>query len=407
MALAEWGMAETLRDRRTRENERRLPFNAPVRAWVLSEWALLPLRVFLGVTFLFAGLQKLANPTFFNAKSPGGIRAQLVASARFSPLHALLTHLVNFSTPIGLAIAWAEIAVGIGALFGLWTRIAALGGALLSLSLFLAVSFHSSPYYTGADIVFLFAWLPFILSGSSSRLSIDAFVAGYAAKKEGTERTEFVALPFAQVQHLCGNFVDHNCVAREYLACDAAFCPVLLGDRAPTVSPVVIASVDRRALVVGGAVAASTATAAVIFGASVAAIGRLIGDAGVPASTTNSLSTGDPATPTASTGTKYSGTLIGPASKVPAGEAATFTIATSGDPGIIFHEAGEMFLGYDTVCPHMGCTVGYSPAAKLLVCPCHGSEFLVSTGEVISGPAPRGLLKLDVVEEPDGNLYLK
>ena len=30
-------------------------------------------------------------------------------------------------------------------------------GAALSVLLFLAVSFHSSPYYTGADIVFAFA----------------------------------------------------------------------------------------------------------------------------------------------------------------------------------------------------------------------------------------------------------
>src|ERR1035441_6358681 len=46
------------------------PFRPPVRAWELSEWALLPLRLFLGVTFTFAGLQKLANPNFFDSKSP-------------------------------------------------------------------------------------------------------------------------------------------------------------------------------------------------------------------------------------------------------------------------------------------------------------------------------------------------
>ena len=54
----------------------------------------------------------------------------------------------------------------------------------------------------------------------------------------------------------------------------------------------------------------------------------------------------------------------------------------------------------------MGCTVGYSPSNNLLVCPCHGSEFLVKNGDVISGPAPHGLTKLDVVEGSDGNLYL-
>jgi thiosulfate dehydrogenase (quinone) large subunit len=399
-------MAYTPRDRRTREGEHRLAFNAPVRAWALSEWALLPLRIFLGVTFFFAGMQKLANPTFFNAKSPSGIHAQMLASARFSPLHALLTHLVGISTPIGLTIAWAEVFIGLGALFGLWTRVAAVGGAVLSLSLFLAVSFHSSPYYTGADIVFFFAWLPLIISGSSSRLSVDALVGEYLAKKSGREIIQYVAIPFTQVQKICGNFIDNTCAAREYLACDAAVCPVLLGERAPVATPVELDAINRRSLVVGGVVVASAATAAVILGGTVAATGKLIGDAQVSQSTTGTLSLGGDTTTTEG-GATYSGTLLGPASKIPVGKPATFTIPTSGDPGIIFHEGADKFLGYDTVCPHMGCTVAYSPSADIMVCPCHGSEFTIATGAVIRGPSPRGLLKLDVVEEPDGNIYLK
>jgi thiosulfate dehydrogenase (quinone) large subunit len=392
--------------RSTLAGERRLPLNAPVRAWVLSEWALLPLRVFLGVTFLYAGLQKLANPTFFSVKNPSGIHAQLIAAARSSPLHALIAHLVNLSFPIGVTIAYAELAIGIGALLGLWTRVAAIGGAVLSLMLFLTVSFHSSPYYTGADIVFFFAWLPFILSGSSSRLSIDAWIAGYVGKKEGVAPQEFVAIPFAQVQTLCGNFHDNTCAAREFLACDAAVCPVLLGDRAPIVTRVSIDAFDRRTLVVGGVVAASAATAAVIFGSTVAATGKLIGNAAPPPVSTTALSLGKDVDPTPP-GVTYSGTLLGASQLVPVGKPATFTIPTSGDPGIIFHEGTEDYFGYDTVCPHMGCTVAYSASANLLICPCHGSEFLVKTGAVISGPSPRGLLKLDIVEEPDGNLYLK
>jgi thiosulfate dehydrogenase [quinone] large subunit len=400
-------MDPTTRDRRTLANERRLPLRAPVRAWVLSEWALLPLRIFLGVTFIYAGLQKLANPTFFSAKNPSGIKAQLIGAVHTSPLHALLAHLVNFSFPIGLTIAYAELAIGLGALLGLWTRVAAVGGAVLSLCLFLTVSYHSSPYYTGADIVFFFAWLPFILSGSSSRLSIDAWIAAYVAKKEGVAKPEYVALPFTQVQRLCGNFHEDTCAAREFLACDAAVCPVLLGDHAPLVTRVSIDTLDRRTLVVGSVVAASAATAAVIFGSTVAATGKLIGNASPPIASTNVLSLGGKDAEPTPSGTKYSGTLLGAAKQVPVDKPATFTIPTSGDPGIIFHDKAEDFFGYDTVCPHMGCTVAYSPSADLLICPCHGSEFLVSTGAVIQGPSPRGLLKLDIVEEPDGNLYLK
>ena len=59
-------------------------------------------------------------------------------------------------------IALGELAVGLGVLSGVLTRIAALGGMLLALMLFLTVSYHSDPYYTGADIVFLFAFTPLL-----------------------------------------------------------------------------------------------------------------------------------------------------------------------------------------------------------------------------------------------------
>src|SRR5580658_9357300 len=149
----------------------------PENASSLSGWALLPLRAFIGGTFLFAGLQKLANPTFWSAANPAGIKAQLEASARVSPVHAILSHLISLSTPIGVSIAIAEVAVGIGVLVGLWTRLAAVGGALLSLTLFLTVSFHAAPYYTGADIVFFFTWMPFIVAGAGGVLSLDARLA--------------------------------------------------------------------------------------------------------------------------------------------------------------------------------------------------------------------------------------
>ncbi len=112
----------------------------------VSGWALLPLRAFLGFTFCFAGLQKLANPAFFDAANPASIQAQMAGAVRRSPIHDLISPLAHHAALIGAVIALGEVAVGIGALLGLLTRIAAIGGLLLSLNLFLAVSFHTSPY---------------------------------------------------------------------------------------------------------------------------------------------------------------------------------------------------------------------------------------------------------------------
>ena len=78
---------------------------------------------------------------------------------------------------------------------------------------------------------------------------------------------------------------------------------------------------------------------------------------------------------------------------MPVGGAATFTFR-SGDPGVVLQPAKGAFVAYDAVCPHAGCTVGFSRAADLIVCPCHGSEFKVSNGDVIAGPVAHGLTRL-------------
>jgi thiosulfate dehydrogenase [quinone] large subunit len=101
------------------------------------------------------------------------------------------------------------------------------------------------------------------------------------------------------------------------------------------------------------------------------------------------------------------GTLLGKASLISVGKPGTFTVPSSGDPAIVIEVAPKNYVSYDTVCPHLGCTVQFAPSANLMICPCHGSQFKVNDGAVISGPAPRGLTKLDVVEGNDGNLYLK
>jgi thiosulfate dehydrogenase [quinone] large subunit len=119
--------------------------------------ALLVLRAFLGVTFTFAGLQKLANRNFFRASAPGSFQAQLRFAMATSPIRGLLGAIDHVGVFVAVLIAIAEVAVGIGTLLGLLGRLAAAGGMLLSLSFFLTISYSTSPYYYGSDIVFLFA----------------------------------------------------------------------------------------------------------------------------------------------------------------------------------------------------------------------------------------------------------
>ncbi|WP_305039955.1 TQO small subunit DoxD [Frankia sp. Cj3] len=140
-------------------------------------WPLLPLRLFLGVTFTFAGLQKLADPGYLDPASPTSIHRQLALLVPASPIGGLLGLLQPYPDTVGVLIALGEVAVGVGTLLGLWARLAAAAGAMFSLLFLLTVSWHTRPYYYGSDIVFLVMWLPFIAVGAAGVLSVDAWLA--------------------------------------------------------------------------------------------------------------------------------------------------------------------------------------------------------------------------------------
>lgn len=423
--------------RRTRP--KRPPSNFASRfSPILSGWALLPLRAFLGITFTFAALQKLANPNFFNHSSPIGIYASLVASGRISPIHALIGHLLPYATPIGIMIAVGELAVGIGTLLGIWTRIAALGGAMLSFTLFLTVSFHSSPYFTGADIVFFFAWIPLIVAGSGGLYSLDALIGQRVRHEAGLAADPPVAIAFVQVRSFCGHHVEGRCDAREDSKCEIRGCPVL--DQ-PSQSPRQSADLQRRAFVVGGAAAGAVAIGAGVLAGAAAVLGRAIGGAKAVKSSTVTLafgagshhststtvvqgrstttsrapgttttltpSTTNPSTTTTTaTKTTLPGTVIGKITQIPVGGAARFTDPATKNPALALQPTKGSLVAFTAICPHAGCQVGFSSTAKTIVCPCHGSQFNATTGAVLEGPATKGLTSIHIAVSSTGEIYV-
>ncbi|MFC9279319.1 TQO small subunit DoxD [Streptomyces collinus] len=140
-----------------------------------TRYALLPLRVFLGVTFVYAGLNKLTDSAFLKAGGAGSIGDTMRSARASAAVPALIDLALKNPVGFGYAIALGELAVGLGTLLGLFGRLAALGGALISLSLWLTVSWATTPYYYGNDLAFLMAWLPLVLAGAPY-LSVDALL---------------------------------------------------------------------------------------------------------------------------------------------------------------------------------------------------------------------------------------
>src|SRR5205085_5556252 len=109
---------------------------------------------FLGITFVYAGIQKLTGPQFFNRSAIGYIGKQIIAFANGSPIHDFLIKVVvPHATFFGSVVALGEIAIGLGTLLGFLLRPASFFGLLLSLMFFLSASCHVYPYFYGADIV--------------------------------------------------------------------------------------------------------------------------------------------------------------------------------------------------------------------------------------------------------------
>lgn len=252
--------------------------------------------------------------------------------------------------------------------------------------------------------------------------SLDGVIDARVAEEYNLGPPTVVPVRFALVQQVCGHYDNDSCDARDGNRCDVRGCPFL------SANPVGLPSmfkeggldpIERRKVVLGGALALTAAVAGGAVAGATAGLGRVVGGAkspggqsvtlkptapSGPAVTGSGATTTSPATSTP--GTAGPGTTIGLASEVPLGGAARFTDPKTGDPGLVLQLTEGRFVAFDAICPHAGCTVGYSSAAKLIVCPCHGSEFDPTTGGVVSPPASRGLSPIQVVVDANGELVV-
>jgi thiosulfate dehydrogenase (quinone) large subunit len=313
---------------------------APDR-WLV--YATIPLRLFLGLTFVYAGLQKIADPGFLQPGSTTYIGTQLQSFATHSPIGFLLDWL---ALPVpqlaGIGVIVAELVVGALVILGLATRWAAAAGALLSFVLFLTASWTIQPYFLGSDSIYTVAWITLALIGDQGVL---------------TARPLF--------------FTDRPAS----------------GVRTPAVT-----DLARRRLLIQ------------IGGAGVALVwvlALLPRSRGFIAATPNTSPTGAPTPVVSPTGTK-----IGALADLQSQGSLAFQDPASGDPAVAVALSGGGVVAFDALCTHAGCTVAYDSGQRLLVCPCHGAQFDPAHGAaVVAGPAPTPLPSINVQVGSDGGVY--
>ena len=138
-------------------------------SWRNQLWPLRVMRAWLGATWIYAGWDKASDPGFLTSGSPTFIGTQLSAYAASSPVGFAINKALEHSTQIGIFVMLAEFAIGAATLLWIAPTWAAFGGFAMSLSLWLANSWHVKPYFLASDSAYTILWLSYFLFLYGSR----------------------------------------------------------------------------------------------------------------------------------------------------------------------------------------------------------------------------------------------
>lgn len=360
----------------------------------------------------------------------------MLAYAKGSPIGGFLTSVVvPHALLFGYLVAFGEIAIGLGVLFGFLLRPAAFFGMLLSLIFFLSVTWHVSPYFYGADIVFVFGWLTLLLNGplNTGLPTLDAYLTLHFLPRFSPERQTGLA----RAMH----FILGTTSERSHdpdLDDITESLPAVRGQQVQRqqMGPqqqrqqmrqqqqhqmaTRIEQEKRRSFLRGsltggvgilglGALFYVVRTLVLAYEATGADQTAVTGAPTQSASTPTASASATKAAPTADpTPAKPVKGTIAQVKAVPSNSATNFTIPSSGDPGILIHLDGGHFVAYDALCTHAGCQVDYDPSQQLIVCPCHGAAYdPAKAAAVVQGPAPTPLAPVSIrVDSATGAIIL-
>ena len=147
------------------------------QSWRNQLWPLRVMRIWLGVTWMYAGFDKASDPGFLKAGSSSFIGTQLSAFSVNSPVGFIFNKLVDNATQVGIFIMLVEFAIGAATLLWIAPTWAAFGGFAMSLTLWLASTWNVKPYFLASNSAYTILWLSYFLflygSRRRSKVSLD------------------------------------------------------------------------------------------------------------------------------------------------------------------------------------------------------------------------------------------
>lgn len=368
-----------------------------VKSYTVPGMAIWPLRLFLGISFIWASFDKLRDPQFLDPSAMGFVGKQIAPSLVDSPIGGLIAAMLPLATLLGIIVMAGELLIGVATLLGWFTRFSALMGLLINLMFYLTITWDIRPFYYGADIVFVVGWLTLLLTGPGP-LSVDAYLRRHSKPPQQAVMINQQAGKRAMVRDVAPAEMSGAVSRRRFnvMALSAVVGGVVFlldGAAWP-----ILHSGSKPALAQLPGQSPTTATSAT----SSSAI--------QPTATSDAANLGNPPPqqpqPTDTPGAAMSGQLLAAAGSLPVNQSLNFTDPTTGGPAVLVHLTSG-YAAYSAICTHQGCTVQYDSQQTLLACPCHGALFdPASNGAVVRRPARLPLSAIPVTVAPDGGVYL-
>ena len=171
-------------------------------------------------------------------------------------------------------------------------------------------------------------------------------------------------------------------------------------------------SPTRRGVLLGAGLAGLGGLGGALAGCSTAAVPYDANEAGVadgaeqptgrpaPAQSTTVMPSAAPAAGRKPRTARINGTVLAAAAEIPVGGGKIF----AAERVVVTQPTRGTYRGFSAVCTHVGCILS-TVSDGTIDCPCHGSEFKITNGAVVTGPAPAPLPKKPI-KIVDGKVVL-